>query len=651
MDFYTYLSSKLSDKKKNGDLKSNAMGNNNTSGVATPPVERKSKFAAIGKIFKPWKWKRKKKSEKIEKTAKELERNLSVRSTREELIEKGVLKIRTEDTIEEVNENQSANTSHNQSVAPSNDQADVTRVTNGDGVGSSSEEVSDAVKSVTENGVVNTAVETSVSDNNVITTRAEIASPQSNSIDLPCSGQGEQPTVSSIPATSTSQARPVIISALPATVIPEVKVTVQSPEPSQRAEPLETQAPDTHTNTAQEPTSQEQRQEDSSPRAPEVSPRSQPEVTLRAQPEVTPRPVPEVTPRVAMTSFGNTTTIRDTPRYKPRFQDSSEEDESDEEYDHPPPPTSDPRVWEADASEPDFTKMPIKSALKKTPVAYSSVQTTRNAGDSVKTNFSARVSRDTPPPEGNSVVPQPSPKATPVNQGPPRPKPRITLLRGIQACDSDTLPAPPAYPSVPEHPPPPYKAPAPLRDDESSSDDEEINYRDDDDQPTGLAAKVARQDSLARFLSNRPSRQELVEKNIIPYKSDDQIHKERAEIGSKLIRRLSLRPSQEELEQKNILHLRSEDIAKREKEERKKLLIRKLSFRPTIEELKEKKIIKFNDYLEVTDATEYDRRADKPWTRLTPRDKAAIRKELNDFKAGEMDVHDDSRHLTRFHRP
>ncbi|WAR23116.1 PHR4B-like protein [Mya arenaria] len=535
----------ISDKKKNGDLKSNAMGNNNTSGVATPPVERKSKFAAIGKIFKPWKWKRKKKSEKIEKTAKELERNLSVRSTREELIEKGVLKIRTEDTIEEVNENQSANTSHNQSVAPSNDQADVTRVTNGDGVGSSSEEVSDAVKSVTENGVVNTAVETSVSDNNVITTRAEIASPQSNSIDLPCSGQGEQPTVSSIPATSTSQARPVIISALPATVIPEVKVT-----------------------------------EDSSPRAPEVSPRSQPEVTLRAQPEVTPRPVPEVTPRVAMTSFGNTTTIRDTPRYKPRFQDSSEEDESDEEYDHPPPPTSDPRVWEADASEPDFTKMPIKSALKKTPVAYSSVQTTRNAGDSVKTNFSARVSRDTPPPEGNSVVPQPSPKATPVNQGPPRPKPRITLLRGIQACDSDTLPAPPAYPSVPEHPPPPYKAPAPLRDDESSSDDEEINYRDDDDQP-----------------------------------------------------------------------MRSEDIAKREKEERKKLLIRKLSFRPTIEELKEKKIIKFNDYLEVTDATEYDRRADKPWTRLTPRDKAAIRKELNDFKAGEMDVHDDSRHLTRFHRP
>ena len=58
-------------------------------------------------------------------------------------------------------------------------------------------------------------------------------------------------------------------------------------------------------------------------------------------------------------------------------------------------------------------------------------------------------------------------------------------------------------------------------------------------------------------------------------------------------------------------------------------------------------IIKFNDYIEVTPCHEYDRRADKPWTRLTPKDKASIRKELNDFKSSEMAVHDDSRHLTR----
>ncbi|XP_023226270.1 phosphatase and actin regulator 1-like, partial [Centruroides sculpturatus] len=118
-----------------------------------------------------------------------------------------------------------------------------------------------------------------------------------------------------------------------------------------------------------------------------------------------------------------------------------------------------------------------------------------------------------------------------------------------------------------------------------------------------------------------------------------------------ICRRLSLRPTAEELEQRNILKNQTPEEMKKEKEQKKKMLIRKLSFRPTIEELKERKIIRFNDYVEVTQAQDYDRRADKPWTRLTPRDKAAIRKELNEFKSMEMEVHADSRHLTRFHRP
>ena len=46
-----------------------------------------------------------------------------------------------------------------------------------------------------------------------------------------------------------------------------------------------------------------------------------------------------------------------------------------------------------------------------------------------------------------------------------------------------------------------------------------------------------------------------------------------------------------------------------------------LSFRPTVEELRDRKIIMFSDYVEVTEANDYDRRADKPWTRLTPKDK------------------------------
>uniref|UniRef100_A0A914PPQ3 Uncharacterized protein n=1 Tax=Panagrolaimus davidi TaxID=227884 RepID=A0A914PPQ3_9BILA len=86
-------------------------------------------------------------------------------------------------------------------------------------------------------------------------------------------------------------------------------------------------------------------------------------------------------------------------------------------------------------------------------------------------------------------------------------------------------------------------------------------------------------------------------------------------------------------------------------EQTRKVLLRKLSFRPTISELKDKQIIKFNDYVEVTEAEMYDRKGDKPWTKLTPAEKALIRKELNDFKATEMDVHEASRIYTRFHRP
>ena len=40
-----------------------------------------------------------------------------------------------------------------------------------------------------------------------------------------------------------------------------------------------------------------------------------------------------------------------------------------------------------------------------------------------------------------------------------------------------------------------------------------------------------------------------------------------------------------------------------------------------MEELRDRKIIMFSDYVEVTEANDYDRRADKPWTRLTPKEK------------------------------
>lgn len=55
----------------------------------------------------------------------------------------------------------------------------------------------------------------------------------------------------------------------------------------------------------------------------------------------------------------------------------------------------------------------------------------------------------------------------------------------------------------------------------------------------------------------------------------------------------------------------------------------------------------FADYAEVMEVEDYDRKADKPWTRLRPEDKAAIRKELNEFKKYEMEVHPESEYMTR----
>ncbi|XP_060228687.1 phosphatase and actin regulator 1 isoform X6 [Meriones unguiculatus] len=186
--------------------------------------------------------------------------------------------------------------------------------------------------------------------------------------------------------------------------------------------------------------------------------------------------------------------------------------------------------------------------------------------------------------------------------------------------------------------------------------EEEDEEEDDDDDASlytsSLAMKVCRKDSLAIKLSNRPSKRELEEKNILPRQTDEERLELRQQIGTKLTRRLSQRPTAEELEQRNILKPRNEQEEQEEKREIKRRLTRKLSQRPTVEELRERKIlIRFSDYVEVADAQDYDRRADKPWTRLTAADKAAIRKELNEFKSTEMEVHELSRHLTRFHRP
>ena len=85
-------------------------------------------------------------------------------------------------------------------------------------------------------------------------------------------------------------------------------------------------------------------------------------------------------------------------------------------------------------------------------------------------------------------------------------------------------------------------------------------------------------------------------------------------------------------------------------EETKVCLQKQLSISPTDTELGKRKKLTFSEFVDVASCDEYDRSVDKPWRRLTPREKASIMKELNDFKHKEMEVHEESRHLTKYHK-
>ncbi|KAM3614503.1 uncharacterized protein V6R79_015585 [Siganus canaliculatus] len=208
---------------------------------------------------------------------------------------------------------------------------------------------------------------------------------------------------------------------------------------------------------------------------------------------------------------------------------------------------------------------------------------------------------------------------------------------------------------------------------EDSDSDGPVRYKDEDededeeDEPplSALASRVKRKDTLALKLSSRPcapdrdrfppergSRDDQPPGQTgLTWQSREQWEAIRTQIGTALTRRLSQRPTAEELEQRNILQPKNQADRQAEVREIKRRLTRKLSQRPTVAELQARKILRFHEYVEVTDAQDYDRRADKPWTKLTPADKAAIRKELNDYKSTEMEVHEESRIYTRFHRP
>ncbi|XP_070317409.1 phosphatase and actin regulator 2 isoform X6 [Odocoileus virginianus] len=490
------------------DKASIANTDGSTAGSQTPPFKRKGKLATFGKIFKPWKWRKKKTSDKFRETSAVLERKISTRQSREELIRRGVLKELPDQ----------AGSSHSRKTTGSKASASPSTSSTSSRLKASKETVSSKMGTV---GITKGKKKTGKQPPSRLSSEATT----SGTSDL--KGEPSETRVESLTPEQTVPGAEEQTTGKPKSAVPPAPVTPAPPTPAPSL-PLEDQST-----------------------------------------------VASDTPVVLISNGA------DLPALDPG-QLLWTEEATDRTTFH-----SGTGISVSRENAKCFT---TKDELGK---AAPQLLTPGLTGESSE-SFSA--SED----EGQ---------------------------REYQANDSDS------------------DGPVLYTDDDDDDEDE------DGSGESALASKIRRRDTLAIKLGNRPSKKELEDKNILQRTSEEERQEIRQQIGTKLVRRLSQRPTTEELEQRNILKQKNEEEEQEAKMELKRRLSRKLSLRPTVAELQARRILRFNEYVEVTDSPDYDRRADKPWARLTPADKAAIRKELNEFKSTEMEVHEESRQFTRFHRP
>ncbi|XP_021076892.1 phosphatase and actin regulator 2 isoform X5 [Mus pahari] len=540
-------------------------------GSQTPPFKRKGKLSTIGKIFKPWKWRKKKTSDKFRETSAVLERKISTRQSREELIRRGLLKdLPDQDGDVTVNfENSNGHMIHIGEEA-----------TQEENVGKP-EEGSDSVCEKTPPREEQAEEKTAAS-------RAGSSHPK----------KATSSKASASPSTSSTSSRPRVPkeslagkAGLVGTTRGKKKISKQpvasrlspntttSDSPSLKGElsdaGVESLTPEETVAGAEEQATGKSKATIALP--PGTAPPSPPALLLPPEDQCT---VALDTPMVL---------VSDGPTLPISALDTNQLLWTEEPSNRTAPYSSTGLGGSREQSKCFTTKDELGKAGPQ-------LLTPGQMGDSSE-SFSA-----------------------PEDEAP----------REYQANDSDS------------------DGPILYTDDDDDEDD------DDDDDGSGesaLASKIRRRDTLAIKLGNRPSKKELEDKNILQRTSEEERQELRQQIGTKLVRRLSQRPTTEELEQRNILKQKNDEEEQEAKMELRRRLSRKLSLRPTVAELQARRILRFNEYVEVTDSPDYDRRADKPWARLTPADKAAIRKELNEFKSTEMEVHEESRQFTRFHRP
>ncbi|XP_074846552.1 phosphatase and actin regulator 2 isoform X4 [Carettochelys insculpta] len=538
-----------------------------TPGSQTPPFKRRGKLSTIGKIFKPWKWRKKKTSDKFKETSAVLERKISTRQSREELIRKGVLK-----------------------EMPEQD-GDVTvnfETSNGHTITISEETIQEenVIKPTEDNGSL--SAKTPVAEG-----KKEDKASSSHTKKLPISKS------SSSPSPSSTSSHPKALKETAPSKTGASGTSRGKKKPGKQSAPQTRADGDISSTSTAAADSLETKVENSQPEQPSIV-ISESEDTDQQSKLIIPPP-PTAPPPPPPLSFSPPSASQSVDSSKiPDISISTE----------------------AGLSVPGSDSNPLLQSEHELGSENLSSAALDSNLDRSEENTTCSVTKEDQEEETPNLA-SPQPTEEPLE---PMASPECESSKESHTSDSDS--------------------------------DGPILYTDDDDDDdnntsaeSALASKIRRRDTLAIKLGNRPSKKELEDKNILQRTSEEERQEIRQQIGTKLVRRLSQRPTTEELEQRNILKQKNEEEEQEARKELKRRLSRKLSLRPTVAELQARRILRFNEYVEVTESPDYDRRADKPWARLTPADKAAIRKELNEFKSTEMEVHEESRQFTRFHRP
>ncbi|GFS59822.1 phosphatase and actin regulator 2 [Trichonephila clavipes] len=88
---FDYCSDIVLCKKANCAMKTSSVEFISRSPTPSPMERNYRRFVLLRKIFQPWQWKRRKKRNRFEQTSRTLERKISMRSTKDQLVKKDVL--------------------------------------------------------------------------------------------------------------------------------------------------------------------------------------------------------------------------------------------------------------------------------------------------------------------------------------------------------------------------------------------------------------------------------------------------------------------------------------------------------------------------------------------------------------------------------